>query len=280
MPSAQRKPRTRSHDPAKVRTALQGQVRAVRELVAVVCAEPDAQALLAAPTRLGRWTVGELIVHLADALDWLPRLLDEPRPSAGAKAVRTGLVEYLDGAGAKAADVARRTSEAAAALTGGGPAAVAQRLDRATERLLAVLEQADPTDVVATALGPMTVADVLVTRLVEAVVHADDLAEATGTAVRHDRHALAVVTRLFADALAVKAPGGSVELRIPPFAVVQCVEGPRHTRGTPPNVVESDPVTWIRLATGRARWEDALRATTVTASGERADISAYLPLFT
>ena len=106
----------------------------------------------------------------------------------------------------------------------------------------------------------MTLADYLVTRTVELVVHTDDLnAAVPGLDIPYDRQALAACTRLLADALAAKAPGGSTEVRIPPYAVVQCVEGPRHTRGTPPNVVETDPLTWIRLATGRGgRGADAL----------------------
>ena len=107
----------------------------------------------------------------------------------------------------------------------------------------------------------MTLADYLVTRTVELVVHTDDLnAAVPGLDVPYDRQALAACTRLLADALAVKAPGGSTEVRIPPYAVVQCVEGPRHTRGTPPNVVETDPLTWIRLATGRTDWKEARRS--------------------
>ena len=62
------------------------------------------------------------------------------------------------------------------------------------------------------------------------------------------------------------------------FAVVQCVEGPRHTRGTPSNVVETDPLTWVRLATGRIAWVDARAAGSVSASGERADLNGQLPL--
>ena len=105
----------------------------------------------------------------------------------------------------------------------------------------------------------MTLADYLVTRTVELVVHTDDLnAAVPGLDIPYDRQALAACTRLLADALAAKAPGASTEVRIPPYAVVQCVEGPRHTRGTPPNVVETDPLTWIRLATGRMAWQDAL----------------------
>ncbi|WP_326562078.1 sterol carrier family protein [Micromonospora sp. NBC_01796] len=78
--------------------------------------------------------------------------------------------------------------------------------------------------------------------------------------------------------LARRAPGRSVEVRVPPYGAVQCGSGPRHTRGTPANVVEVDPVTWILLATGRLGWADAVEAGRVRASGNRADISPYIPL--
>ncbi|MGN6795448.1 MAG: sterol carrier family protein [Streptosporangiaceae bacterium] len=78
--------------------------------------------------------------------------------------------------------------------------------------------------------------------------------------------------------LEARAPGRAVEVRVPPFAAVQCIQGPRHTRGTPPNVVETDPVTWIMLATGRTDWPDAVASGSIRASGLRADVSAYLPL--
>ena len=74
------------------------------------------------------------------------------------------------------------------------------------------------------------------------------------------------------------APGRSVEVRVPPFGAIQCVEGPRHTRGTPPNVVEIDPVTFIQLAAGRVDWADAVRDGRIRASGIRADISALFPI--
>ena len=75
-----------------------------------------------------------------------------------------------------------------------------------------------------------------------------------------------------------RAPGRAVEVRIPPVAAIQCVAGPRHTRGTPPNVVETDAVTWILLATGRISWPEAAAGRRLVASGPRADLSAYLPL--
>jgi Bacterial SCP ortholog len=78
--------------------------------------------------------------------------------------------------------------------------------------------------------------------------------------------------------LARKVPGRSVEVRVPPYGAIQCVEGPRHTRGTPPNVIETDAITWLEIATGRTSWHDALRTGRVHASGLRADLSGYLPL--
>jgi hypothetical protein len=78
--------------------------------------------------------------------------------------------------------------------------------------------------------------------------------------------------------LAQQHPGRSVEVRVPPFAAAQAIEGPRHTRGTPPNVIETDPRTWLELATGQLTWPDAVEAARVTASGSRADLSALLPV--
>ncbi|MBO0870750.1 MAG: hypothetical protein J2P15_19510 [Micromonosporaceae bacterium] len=86
------------------------------------------------------------------------------------------------------------------------------------------------------------------------------------------------VRTLLAD-LAALAPGHSVEVRVPPFGAIQCVPGPRHTRGTPPNVVETDPVTWIMLATGRTAWSEAVAAGKVRASGIRTDLSGVLPVW-
>ncbi len=78
--------------------------------------------------------------------------------------------------------------------------------------------------------------------------------------------------------LSDRAPGRSVEVRVPPYGAVQCVPGPRHTRGTPPNVVETDPATWLRLATGRLGWAEAVTEGRVRVSGIRADLSDHLPL--
>jgi Bacterial SCP ortholog len=92
------------------------------------------------------------------------------------------------------------------------------------------------------------------------------------------RSALRAAVRYTLALLAERVPGRTVEVRVPPFAAIQCIPGPRHTRGTPPNVVETDPDTWLDLATGRLTWAAALGAGRISASGQRADLSSYLPL--
>ena len=113
-------------------------------------------------------------------------------------------------------------------------------------------------------------------RRVPAEEGAEALARARAGAT--DRATVGTAVRWLLGELAARAPGRSVEVRVPPYAAVQCIEGPRHTRGTPPNVVETDANTWLDLATGRTSWADALAAGRVVASGERADLSAYLPV--
>ena len=94
-----------------------------------------------------------------------------------------------------------------------------------------------------------------------------------------DRALIAAAVRLTARTLAAVAPGASVEVRIPPFVAVQCISGPRHTRGTPPNVVETDPRTWLLLATGLRPFGDAADAGLLRLSGSRAaEIAPWFPL--
>jgi hypothetical protein len=79
-------------------------------------------------------------------------------------------------------------------------------------------------------------------------------------------------------ALTVKAPGRAIEVRIPPYAAVQCGQGPTHTRGTPANTGEMDAKTWLALASGELTWDQAVASGAVLASGLRADLAQYLPL--
>jgi hypothetical protein len=99
-----------------------------------------------------------------------------------------------------------------------------------------------------------------------------------GEADEPPRRVVGTAVKTTARWLAQQVPGRSVELRVPPHVAVQCVEGPRHTRGTPPNVVETDARTWLRLATGGTTWAEAVADGAVVASGNRADLSAQLPL--
>ena len=87
-----------------------------------------------------------------------------------------------------------------------------------------------------------------------------------------------LLVKHFLAVLAERAPGASVEVRVPPYAAVQVIPGVRHTRGTPPAVIETDAETWVALATGELGWADAEASARVRASGERADLSPYLPL--
>jgi hypothetical protein len=136
----------------------------------------------------------------------------------------------------------------------------------APERLRAALDSQ------LAALG--TQADPPAARLPDALI--DAVLAAYDAGQEPERPAVRLAVRLLLDRLAARYPGRSVEVRIPPYAAVQCVEGPRHTRGTPPNVIETDPKTWILLATGRLAWADA--EDRITASGSRADLSDRLPV--
>jgi Bacterial SCP ortholog len=93
-----------------------------------------------------------------------------------------------------------------------------------------------------------------------------------------DARALRDAVRALLGLLRERAPGRTVEVRVPPYGAVQCIAGPRHTRGTPPNVIETDPVTFVLLAVGRLGWAEAVTSGRVSASGIRADLSDYLPV--
>ena len=105
-----------------------------------------------------------------------------------------------------------------------------------------------------------------------------DALDALDRGAEPDRTVIRDAVRALLAELARVAPGRSVEVRIPPFGAIQCVAGPRHTRGTPPNVVETDPITWLLVATGRLSWADAVASGRVRASGIRTDLGEYLPL--
>lgn len=145
----------------------------------------------------------------------------------------------------------------------------ARRLD--PERLLAAVSAQRAVLGIGPWTGPASVA-ALGAACVSAVLGAIDARRSP------EREALRCAVIHTLGLLESRAPGRAVEVRVPPFGAVQCVAGPRHTRGTPPNVVETDALTWILLAAGRTGWPEMVANGAVRASGQRADLTEYLPL--
>lgn len=266
MPPSKPKPKPRTYDPTKTHTAVLTQLTHIRSTVTNLT-----PADLSTGTRLGDWTVRELLAHIGMVLSAVGLSLRTPPPPRA----DTTALHWPSATAPRSTDIAGFTRRTTDRYADDLPAYLTD-VDR---RLREVLAEHLPTRPMDTIFGAMTLGDFMVTRALELTVHTDDLnAALPHLDIPHDRQCLATTTRLLADALAEKAPGGATEVRIPPFAVVQCVEGPRHTRGTPPNVVETDPLTWLRLATGRLTWEEALAEAKVSASGERADLGGLLPV--
>ena len=90
---------------------------------------------------------------------------------------------------------------------------------------------------------------------------------------------VATAVRFLLEELGTNHPGNAVEVRVPPFGAVQCIEGPTHTRGTPANVVEMDPTSWIDLALGKSSFEELATSGKLTASGSRSDLAGLFPIF-
>jgi uncharacterized protein (TIGR03083 family) len=247
----------RRYDVSALTDAVAAQWRTLATAAATVT-----PAEAAAPSSLVDWTVADLLAHVAASVAAVHRSVTGPLPAAPTG----GLFDHLAATGAAAAGIAERARSLAVEAT---PAGLAELLranaDAATAALTATLAH-DPGRLAAT-------------RLVEAAVHTLDLGRALGRPVAVEPTAMRVAVQALADLLAARAPGPAVEVRIPPYAAVQCVAGPRHTRGTPANVVElATPADWLLLATGRLPWSEALATGSVRASGERADLARLLPL--
>ncbi|MFN2523965.1 MAG: sterol carrier family protein [Mycobacteriales bacterium] len=232
------------------------QLRAALEAQAALLL-PALEQDRSAPSRCAGWTVGDLDRHLGAITIGLVRTLAAPAPArpdtdiAGWAAAQPALAPLID-------EDARS-----------GPWLV-----ESLPAFLDALSTADPDRVVQQRTGAHRLTDAALFRVVELVAHGRDLPEP----VQPDGGALKLAVRALAEVLAAKAPGRSVEVRIPPYAAVQCVEGPRHTRGNPPNVAECEPVAFVELCVGRLSWADAVADGRVRATGARADLSAQLPL--
>lgn len=201
------------------------------------------------------WTVADLETHIALTARSLARIAHQPVAGTADGGVETwaarlpALADKMD------------------------TAAKGERLALADQVPLVEAALQHPGDSVVEQLtGRHTLRDATAFRLIEAVVHGLD------AGIPPDPRALKLVVKELAQAMAQRYPGKSVEVRIPPYTAVQCVAGPRHTRGTPPNVVETDGLSFLRLAAGRERWADLVADGRVRASGERSDLSNLLPL--
>jgi len=115
-------------------------------------------------------------------------------------------------------------------------------------------------------------------RLADPTAVGEALTRVASAGAEADRADLRLLVKHFLAVLESRAPGASVEVRVPPYAAVQVIPGVRHTRGTPPAVVEMDALTWVDLAGGQLQWADAVEVGRVSASGERTDLTPYLPL--
>jgi uncharacterized protein (TIGR03083 family) len=225
------------------------------------------------PSRLGSWSVLQLALHVTDMTGVVVRALAQG-PVPEKPLTIAAYVSAWAGAGEEIAQRERDKSD------GLDRDAVLANAAQAKTDLLAALDAETDNPVIKGRRGPLRLSDLMVTRVNELVVHSIDLSASLPElpAVELDRGALGIATRMLTGIIAERTQGRSVELRVPPYAAVQCVEGPRHTRGTPPNVVEVEPVAWIELATGRLVWSDALADGRIAASGDRADLSPYLPV--
>lgn len=232
--------------------------------------QPDAWAR---PSRLGEWSVLELALHVTDMTGVVVRALSEGQVADKPLTIAS-YVSAWAGAGAQ---IAERERDKAGGLDS---EAVLANAARAKSDLLTALDAVTDNPVVRGRRGPLRLSDLMVTRVNELVVHSLDLSASLPdlAPIALDRGAVGIAVRMLAGIIAERAPGHSVELRIPPYSAVQCVGGPRHTRGTPPNVVEVDPMAWIELATGRLSWNEPLTDGRLSASGDRADLSSYLPV--
>jgi uncharacterized protein (TIGR03083 family) len=225
------------------------------------------------PSRLPAWTVGQLAFHTTEVPSALTDALAAARPADRPLSI----AGYTARWGAASAEIADRAGSGA---TGLSFADVVRHHREAAAAMYDALDAAGRDVVVAARRGPIRTSDFLVTRVNELVVHSLDLSESLPDRppIRIDREALGISCRMLAGVLAERVPGRAVELRVPPYAAVQCVAGPRHTRGTPPNVVEIEALTWVDVATGRLAWDSAVADGRIRRSGERSGLADYLPV--
>ena len=270
------------------------------------------------PSNLSGWTIGDLTRHLVNSVSVVTAHPDPtgspgkrasamaPPGTAPAEKAELTAVDFVrgpdglpdrseanrfgpaaeQGGGAEQGGAAERSAfgYGSGAEQGGDAVARLPAELIAAGRAAGAVAREHPEAVITSRHGAIRLGDFLATRCVEVVVHTRDLARSlepvvgTGQYPPFDDDATRAAVTLLLDALAAAAPGAAVEVRVPPFAATQCLTGPRHTRGTPSNTVETDPGTWLDLASGRSTWNTALTEHRVVVSGVRADLSQHLPV--
>jgi len=222
------------------------------------------------PSAVNGWRVGDLVAHFG-------LVADSSVAAAGAVTREPALAisDYVSSYAEVADGIDARTREVGSDRST-TLAVVAELAMKADECLVSAVS-GDP--VVAARRGPIRWSDFLATRCIELAVHSDDLRRSlSGASPATDPSCEKLAVRALAAVLEQRAPGRSVEVRIPPYAAIQCVAGPRHTRGTPAAVIEMTPTVFLQIAAGRVPWAEAVREGDVRASGERTDLGSLLPL--
>jgi uncharacterized protein (TIGR03083 family) len=223
----------------------------------------------AKPTRLEGWDVAALVAHLTRGAQAVVNRAE----STAAGTPEIDALTYLSTMTRGAEGTAARAVEAA---KGQKPAALRAAFAAAVGAATSAEAPLDAT--VPGEAGTIGFGEYLVTRCVESVVHALDLKAATGAPDKVDPTALKVAVRALAALVERAAPGKAVEVRVPGHVAFQAIQGPKHTRGTPGNVVECDPAAFVEVASGRVKWGDAVARGTIRGSGPRSDLTDFLPV--
>ena len=221
------------------------------------------------PTKLHGWNVAALVAHIARNGSTVTGRIERATNAPP----ETDVLAYLSGMSALADQVKERAAGIGAERK---PKELRADVAAAADALAGV--DAPLTTTIPGYAGTLSLGDFLVTRCVEGVAHGLDLKYVTGVPAAPDPTALKVGVRILAALVERAVPGKAVEVRVPGHVAFQCLSGPKHTRGTPGNVVECDPVAFFEVASGRRSWSDAVAMGAIRGSGQRADLTEWLPV--
>lgn len=225
------------------------------------------------PAVIEDWNVRTIVAHLVMVQNQLLEDLESPTSQRPVKLSSLG-------PGWRRRHTRELSEDLAAHQTG---AHLTHQMQAGLAEINARCAKTIPDTVLAAGIDPLKVTDYLRLLAIDWAIHTDDLNRSLPQrpSIQVENQVLAAAVRTLAELLAQRHPGRSIEVRIPPYAAVQCGDpgDPSHTRGTPPNVVECPPLNFLRLATDRVEFAAELRAHHLTASGTRADLTDKLPLY-